>query len=78
METEKIKINLETDRIQLFGKKNSLVVKKKEFRTEIAVLHTAGPSNVLIRKHQDLLLKPTRDKLKAKRSPSFDSLKENL
>ncbi len=29
IETEKTKINLETDKIRLFDKKNSLVVKKK-------------------------------------------------
>jgi len=31
METEKIKVNLKADKIQLFGKKNSFVAKKEEF-----------------------------------------------
>ncbi len=31
IEIEKAKVNLEIDKIQLFGGKNSLVVKKKEF-----------------------------------------------
>jgi len=30
MKTEKTKVNLEADRMQLFDKKNSLVVKKEE------------------------------------------------
>ncbi len=50
-ETEKAKINLKTDKVRLFDKKNSLVVKKEEFRTEIATLYAAGLSNVLIRRH---------------------------
>ncbi len=45
METEKVKVNLETDRVQLFGEKNSLVVKKEELRTEIVVLNVI---NVLV------------------------------
>ena len=51
METEKTKVNLETDRARLLDEKNSLVVKREEFRTEIAALNAAGPSNVLIRGH---------------------------
>ncbi len=77
-ETEKIKVNLEVDRIRLFDKKNSLVAKKKEFRTEIAVLNIAGFPNVPVCKHQNLLLRPTRDKLKIKRPSPFDSLKKNF
>jgi len=46
METEKAKVNLEADRTQLFDEKNSLVVKKEEFRTEIVILNVAGSSNV--------------------------------
>ncbi len=57
METEKVKVNLEADKIQLFNKKNSLVIKKKEFRAEIVALNTAGPFNILIRSHQDPLLR---------------------
>ena len=30
MEAEKVKVNLEADRAQLFGEKNSLIVKKEE------------------------------------------------
>ncbi len=59
METEKAKVNLEADKIQLFDKKNSLIVKRKEFRTEIVILNVIGLSNIPIRSHQDPLLKPT-------------------
>ncbi len=31
IETEKVKVNLKTDKTRLFDKKNSLVVKKEEF-----------------------------------------------
>jgi len=48
IETEKVKVNLEADRIRLFGEKNSLIVKKKELRAEIVVLNIAGPSNILV------------------------------
>jgi len=48
MKIEKTKINLEADKIRLFGKKNSLIVKKEEFRTKIAILNTTGPFNALI------------------------------
>ena len=78
MESEKVKVNLKTDKIQLFGKKNSLVVKKKELRTEIIILNVAGPSNVPIRRYQDLFLKSTQDKLKTKRPILFDNIKENF
>ncbi len=56
METEKAKVNLEADKVRLFGEKNSLVAKKKEFRVEIVVLNVA---NVLVRSHQDPPLRPT-------------------
>ncbi len=46
METEKAKVNLEADRIQLLGEKNSLIVKKKELRTEIATLNVIGLFNI--------------------------------
>ena len=75
METEKAKVNLETDKVQLFGEKNSLIVKREELRTEIVVLNA---TNVLIYGHQDPFLKPTRDKLKIKRPLFFNSLKENF
>jgi len=75
METEKTRVNLKADRAQLFGEKNSLVAKREKLRTEIAMLNTA---NIPVRSYQDPLLKPTRDKLKAKRSPSFDGLKKNF
>ncbi len=47
-ETKKAKINLEVDKTRLFGKKNSLVVKRKELRTEIAILNIIKFFNVLI------------------------------
>jgi len=78
MKTEKVRVNLEIDRTQLLDEKNSLVVKREELRAEIAILNAAGPSNVPIRGYQNPLLKPTQDKLKAKRSLSFDDTKENL
>ncbi len=49
IKTEKVKVNLKADRIRLFGKKNSLVAKRKELRIEIATLNAIGLSNVLIR-----------------------------
>ncbi len=49
IKTEKVKINLEVDKAQLFGEKNSLVIKKEEFRAEIVTLNTTGLSNVLVR-----------------------------
>ncbi len=78
MKTKKVKSNLEIDKVQLFGEKNFLIVKREELRIEIATLNTTGFPNVPIRNHQDPLLRPTRNKLKIKRSPSFDSLKENF
>ncbi len=51
IKTEKIKVNLETNRIRLFDKKNSLIVKREELQTKIATLNTAGLSNVLVRRH---------------------------
>ncbi len=48
MEIEKIKVNLETDRMRLFDEKNSLVVKREKLRAEIATLNVAGSSNALI------------------------------
>ncbi len=51
METKKVKINLEVDRIQLFDKKNSLVVKREELRTEIVTLNVVGLFNILVYKH---------------------------
>ncbi len=48
MEIEKVKVNLKVNKIQLFEKKNSLVVKKEKFRAEIVILNAAGFSNVLI------------------------------
>ena len=56
METEKIKVNLEVDKVRLFSEKNSLIAKKEELRTEIVVLNIAGPFNVPIRSYQNLLL----------------------
>ncbi len=78
IETEKARINLEVDKARLLGEKNSLVVKREELRAEIATLNVAGPLNVLIRSYQNLPLGPIRDKFKTKKSPSFDSLKENF
>ena len=78
IETEKIKVNLEADRVRLLGEKNSLVAKREELRVEIAALNAVGLSNAPIRGHQDPLLNQGRDKLKAKRPPPFNNLKKNL
>ena len=51
MEIEKVRVNLETDKARLLGKKNSLVVKKKELRAEIITLNVAGPLNIPIRRY---------------------------
>ncbi len=75
METEKAKVNLETDKTRLLDEKNSLIAKREEFKTEIATLNV---TNAPIRNHQDPLLKPTRDKFKTKRLPLFDGFKKNL
>ncbi len=64
--------------MRLFDEKNSLITKKKELRTEIAVLNVTGPSNVPVHRHQNPLLKPIQDKFKVKRPPSFNNLKKNL
>ncbi len=78
METEKAKVNLEANRARLFNEKNSLITKKKELRTEIIILNATRLSNVLIRGHQNPFLRSIQDKFKAKKPPSFDSLKENF
>ncbi len=75
METEKIKVNLKTDKVRLFNEKNFLVIKREELRAEIAVLNTV---NALIRNHQDPFLGPIRDKFKVKRLLFFDGLKKNF
>ena len=75
METEKIKVNLKTDKVRLFNEKNFLVIKREELRAEIAVLNTV---NALIRNHQDPFLGPIRDKFKVKRPSFFDGLKKNF
>ena len=46
---KKIKANLKIDKAQLFGKKNSLVVKREELRTEIVALNAIGFFNISIR-----------------------------
>jgi len=78
MEAKKARVNLETDKMRLLDKKNSLVAKREELRAEIAILYTTRLSNAPIYGHQDLLLRSIRDKLKAKRPLPFDGLKKNL
>ena len=75
METEKVRVNLEIDKTRPFDKKNFLIVKREEFQAEIAALNVV---NIPIRSYQNPFLKPTRNKLKAKRPSPFDSLKENF
>ena len=78
MKTEKARVNLKIDRTRLFDEKNSLVVKKEEFRAEIVTLNIAGSSNILICSYQDPFLRLARDKFKIKRLSSFYGLKENF
>ncbi len=78
MEIKKTKVNLETDKVRLFDKKNSLVVKRKKLRTEIVALNTTRLFNVPIRSHQNPFIKLIQNKLKTKRPPPFDNLKKNL
>ncbi len=75
IKTEKTRVNLEANKVQLLDKKNSLVAKRKKLRTEIAILNTI---NIPIYGHQDPRLKLIRYKFKAKRSPLFNNLKKNL
>ena len=56
IEIEKAKVNLEANKIQLFGEKNSLIVKRKELQAEIAILNI---SNISTRRYQNPLLKLT-------------------
>ena len=49
IEIERTNINLEADKAQLLEEKNSLVVKREEFRVEIVVMNVAKFSNVLVR-----------------------------
>ena len=51
IKTEKVKVNLEADRVQLFDEKNSLVAKRKELRTEIVALYAVGLFNIPVRSH---------------------------
>ncbi len=51
IETEKARVKLKANKIQLLDEKNSLVVKKEELRTEIIILNVAGPPNILVRRH---------------------------
>jgi len=78
IETKKVKVNLEPDRTRLLKEKNSLVVKREKLRIEIVVINATKSSNPPIRSHQNPFLRLTRDKLKAKRSPPFNNIKENL
>ncbi len=49
IEAERTKVNLEINKVRLLEEKNSLVIKKEEFRAEIAVMNTVGFFNVSIR-----------------------------
>ncbi len=66
MKTEKIKVNLETNKAQLFDKKNFLIAKRKKLRIKIVILNIAGPFNISIHNHQNPLLKSIQDKFKTK------------
>ncbi len=78
MKTERTKVNLKTDKIRLFGEKNSLVVKRKKLRVEIVTMNVARFFNVLIYGQKDLFLRSIQDKLKAKRLILFDNTKKTL
>jgi len=47
-EIEKVKVNLEADKVRLLSEKNFLVAKRKELRTEIVILNITGLFNVSI------------------------------
>ena len=49
MEIEKVKVNLEANRVRLFDEKNFLIIKREELRIEIVVLNVVRFFNVLIR-----------------------------
>jgi len=51
IKTEKVKVNLETDKIQLLDKKNFLIIKKEKLQIEITVLNVVELSNVLIHRY---------------------------
>ena len=51
METKKVRVNLEADRVRLFGEKNSLIVKREELRAEIVVLNVTRSFNILVRSY---------------------------
>ncbi len=78
IEIEKIKINLEVDKMRLFKKKNSLIVKKEKLRLEIVTINIVGSSNVSTRNQLDSFLKLIRNKFKVKRLISFDNIKKNF
>ncbi len=59
METEKVRVNLEADRTRLLNKKNSLIVKRKEFKAKIVTLNTVGSSKISIHRHQNPFLRLT-------------------
>ncbi len=48
-EVERVKVNLEADRVRLLKEKNSLIVKREEFRAEIVVMNAVGSFNILVR-----------------------------
>ncbi len=70
IKTERVKVNLKANRIQLL-KKNFLIIKRKKLRTKIVTMNVVGSFNVPIRGHQDLFLNPIRNKLKIKRLSFF-------
>jgi len=78
IKTEKTKVNLKADKVQLFDKKNFLIIKRKKLRTEIIILNATKLFNILICRYQNPLLKSIQNKFKAKRPSLFDALKENL
>ena len=47
IKTEKAKVNLQANKTRLLREKNSLVVKREEFRAEIVTMNATGFSNVL-------------------------------
>ena len=51
MKTERTKVNLETDKVRLLRKKNSLIVKREELQTEIVVMNIIRPFNTLVRSY---------------------------
>ncbi len=69
---EATKTKLEADKVKLINEKNILVAKREKLRTELMETATALTTNIQIP------ITIVYDKLKAKRPPPFDRIKETF